>query len=71
MEVYQPHPFRPENKSTIHRIYDERCWTKCPIPDANVTEKEYIGTFVDYTFINKKGKPVYVERYCLVVKWVN
>ena len=70
-QVYHIHPFDPKNKSVIHRIWEEIRWTKCPIVGSKVQEKPYMGKFVEYTYINKKGKPVYVDEYLLLVKWIN
>lgn len=70
MEVHHPHPYDPKNKGTIIRVWKERRFTKCPIVGADVTEKEYEGTFIEYTFINKKKKLVHVPEYCILVKWL-
>ena len=31
--------------------------------------KTYKAEFVEYTFVNNKGKEVYVPEYCLWIKW--
>ncbi|ARB05897.1 hypothetical protein fHeYen901_124 [Yersinia phage fHe-Yen9-01] len=69
MKVHYPHPFDPKWKAIIHRIWSETRFTKCPIK-SDVEEKEYAGTFVEYTYIDKKKRKIYVEEYCLLVKWV-
>lgn len=70
MQVHYPHYTDPKNKPTIIRKWTERRFTKCPIPGAKVTEKEYEGTFVEYTFINKKKKLVHVPELVILVKWL-
>lgn len=68
-EPYYPHPFDPKNKATIHRQWIETRMTKCPVPGTEAYNKKYTAEFVEYTFINKKGKEVYVEEYPLWIKW--
>lgn len=69
MKTHYPHPYVPRHKSTIHRIWREERRTKNPIKTPMVEEKIYIGTFVEYTYTNNKGKRVYVEEFCLRVEW--
>lgn len=70
MKVHHPHCYDPKNKSEIVRIWKERRFTQCPIVGADVTEKEYEGTFIEYYFINKKKKRVHVPEYTLLVTWL-
>ncbi len=70
MNIHYPHYTDPKNKPEIVRIWKERRFTKCPIAEANVTEKEYEGTFVEYYFINKKKKRVHVPELVILVKWL-
>lgn len=68
MEVHHPHPFNPKNKAVIHRRWVEKRMTKCPVPGTEAYNFEYTGEFVEYTFIDKRGKKVYVPEFCLWVK---
>lgn len=68
-EPHYPHPFDPKNKATIHRQWVETRMTKCPIPAAAQYNKKYTAEFIEYTFINNKGKEVYVEEMVLWIKW--
>lgn len=70
MRTHYPHPYDPTNKGVIIREWVERRFTKCPIVGSTAEEKEYEGTFLEYTFINKKKKLVHVPEYCLRVKWL-
>lgn len=63
------HPFDPKNKAVIHRRWTETRITKCPVPAAQEYNKTYKAEFVEYTFVNNKGKEVYVPEYCLWIKW--
>lgn len=69
MAAHYPHPFDPKHKATIHRRWTETRMTNCPVPAAAKYNKRYTAEFVEYTFINNKGKKVYVEEYCLWIKW--
>ncbi|AHY25084.1 hypothetical protein AVV36_gp122 [Pectobacterium bacteriophage PM2] len=69
MNIHYPHPYDPKNKSTILRVWKERRQTKCPNKSSNVTERWYTGTYVEYTYINKKKQTVYIEEYCILVEW--
>lgn len=55
MKVHYPHPFDPKNKVEIIRQWERICRTKCPINSPHDVDKDYIGTFVEYTFIDRKG----------------
>ena len=68
-EPHYIHPFNPAHKAVIHRRWTETRMTNCPVPDTEKYNKKYTAEFVEYTFINKKGKPVYVEEYVLWIKW--
>lgn len=70
MNVHYPHCYDPKRSPEIIRIWKERRFTKCPIIGANVTEKEYEGTFVEYTYLNKKKKRVHVPEFVLLVTWL-
>lgn len=70
VEPHYPHPFDPKNRATIHLRWQEVRQTKCPIPDPNVKEKLYLGDFIEYSYINKKGKLKHVSEYCLLVTWL-
>ena len=64
--VHRLHPFDPKNKAVIRRRWQEVRKTKCPIKwveDSN--NFEYLAEYVEYTFINKKGKEVYVPEMML------
>lgn len=63
------HPFDPKNKAVIHRRWIETRMTKCPVTEAAVYNKKYTAEFVEYTFVDKKGRKVYVDEYCLWIKW--
>lgn len=63
------HCFDPKNKATIHRRWVESRMTKCPVPGTEQYNKRYTAEFVEYTYINNKGKEVYVEELCLWIKW--
>lgn len=63
------HPFDPKNKAVIHRRWVETRETQCPVPQADKYNKVYTAEFVEYTFLNNKGKPVYVEEFPLWIKW--
>ncbi|UYM28764.1 hypothetical protein [Serratia phage vB_SspM_LC53] len=67
--AYYPHPFDPKNKSVIIRKWEERRRTKCPIDSPHDVDKWYIGTFIEYTFIDKKKHKQHVDEYCILVKW--
>lgn len=69
MTTHYPHPFDPKNKATIHRRWVETRMTNCPVPAAAKYNKKYTAEFIEYTFINSKGKEVYIEEYCLWIKW--
>lgn len=66
--VYRPHCFDPKNKPEIIRQYKEVRQSKCPITGRG--GPSYEGTFVEYTFINKKGRKVHVPEYCILVRWL-
>ncbi|UYL85012.1 hypothetical protein pEaSNUABM56_00035 [Erwinia phage pEa_SNUABM_56] len=66
---YLVHPFDPKNKAVIHRRWVEKRMTKCPVPQAQKYNKEYTAEYVEYTYINGKGKPVHVEEFILWIKW--
>lgn len=66
---YYPHPFDPKNKATIIRRWEERRKTCCPIKSPHNVDKWYVGTFVEYTFLDKKKREQYVPEYCLLVRW--
>lgn len=66
---YLVHPFDPKNKAVIHRRWVEKRMTNCPVPQAQKYNKEYTAEYVEYTFINGKGKPVHVEEFTLWIKW--
>ena len=68
--THHPHPFDPKNKPTIIRQWEETRTTKCPIKSPHSVEKLYIGTFVEYKFIDKKKREHYIEEYCLRVQWL-
>lgn len=63
------HPFDPKNKATIHRRWTEVRMTKCPVKGTEIYNKPYLAEYVEYTFINSKGKSVYVNEFCLWIKW--
>lgn len=63
------HCFDPANKPKIIRRWIETRMTQCPIPAAAQYNKRYTAEFVEYTFINNKGKEVYVEEMALWIKW--
>lgn len=69
-KVHYPHYADPKNKPVILRKWQEVRWTKCPIVGSTVEEKQYRGTFVEYTYVNKKKKTVYVEELCILVEWL-
>ncbi|AJD81925.1 hypothetical protein YenMTG1_115 [Yersinia phage vB_YenM_TG1] len=54
--THYPHPFVPKHKSEIHRQWKEIREAKCPIVGAKTSTYTYEGTFIEYTYINKKGK---------------
>ena len=64
MKVHYPHPFDPKNKAVILRR------TKCPINSPHNVDKDYLGTFVEYTYIDKNKRKQHVEEYCLRVEWL-
>lgn len=68
--THYPHPFVPKHKSEIHRQWKEIREAKCPIVGSKTSTYTYEGTFIEYTYINKKGKKVYVPEFCLLVKWL-
>jgi len=70
MKTHQPLPYR-DGAEVINGPYEKAGQTKCPIKDANVTEKQYIATMVDYRYKNKKGKWIDVEGFVLRVKWID
>lgn len=70
MKVHYPHCYDPKNKPVIIRKWVERRFTKCPILNSKVKEKEYEGTFVEYTYVNKKKQTVHVPEMVLLVKWI-
>lgn len=70
MNIHYPHPYDPKNKAVIIRQWERICRTKCPINSPHNVDKDYIGTFVEYTFIDKKGRKQHVEEYCLKVTWL-
>ena len=55
MKAHYPHPFDPKNKAEIIRQWERICRTKCPINSPHDVDKDYIGTFVEYTFIDKNN----------------
>lgn len=69
MAVHHPHPFDPKNKAVIHRSWVEARTTQCPVPGTEKYNREYTAEFIEYTFINSKGKKVYVPEFCLWIKW--
>lgn len=70
MQIHYPHYTDPKNKPTVIRKWTERRTTKSPMANSTVKEKEYEGTFVEYTFINKKKKLVHVPELVILVKWL-
>ena len=69
VEPHYVHPFDPKNKAVIHRRWVETRMTNCPIPAAAKYNRKYTAEYVEYTFINNKGKSVYVEELALWIKW--
>ena len=70
MKVHYPHPFDPKNKTVILRQCQRVCRTKCPINSPHNVDKDYLGTFVEYTYIDKNKRKQHVEEYCLRVEWL-
>lgn len=68
--THYPHPYDPKNKARIIRKWRSLRKTKCPIVGFLGKEKQYVGQYVEYTFINKKGKTVHVPEYCMKVTWL-
>ncbi len=69
VDTHYVHPFDPKNKAVIHRRWVEKRMTKCPVIQATKYNKYYTAEFLEYTFINNKGKSVYVEEFVLWIKW--
>ncbi|BBC78174.1 Hypothetical protein KNT65_gp126 [Escherichia phage EcS1] len=69
MKIHYPHPFDPKNKATIIRQWQEVRKTRCPII-SKVQEKEYLGTFIEYNYIDKKKRTQHIEEFCLRVQWI-
>lgn len=70
MKAHYPHPFDPKNKAVILRQWQRVCRTKCPINSQHNVDKNYLGTFVEYTYIDKNKRKQHVEEYCLRVEWL-
>lgn len=68
--AYYPHPYNPSNKSKIIREWTEERFTKCPIDNSTVSPIKYIGYYVEYEYVNKKGKKIHIPEYCLRVEWL-
>lgn len=68
MQVYHPHPFDPKNKPTILRRWVEERITKCPVVGTEDYNFRYLAEYVEYTYINKKGKKVHVPELALWYK---
>lgn len=68
--AHYPHPFDPKNQAKIIRQWTEKRSTKCPINSPHNVDKFYMGTFIEYTFIDKKKREQYVEEFCLKVEWL-
>ncbi len=68
--THYPHCFDPANKTEIIRVWEEVRKTKSPISGYEGKEFRYLGKFVEYYYINKKKKRVYVEEYCILVTWL-
>lgn len=74
MQTHKPHPYRTEENSAeiLKGPYKEEGHAKCPILNCTTcVGKRYIGTYVDYRFKNKKKQWVNVEKYCLLVEWLD
>ena len=69
MAKHHPHPFDPANKAVIHRRWTERRKTNCPVIAAYAYNRWYTAEFVEYTFINNRGKEVYEPEHALWIKW--
>lgn len=67
--VYYPHCFDPKNKTEILRKWEEVRQSKCPITGNG--GPKYKGTFVEYTFVNKRGKVVHVPEFIILVEWLS
>ncbi|QIN97784.1 hypothetical protein PhiZZ30_113 [Serratia phage PhiZZ30] len=70
MNVHYPHPYDQKNKAVIIREWEEIRQTKCPINTPHNVERRYLGRFMEYTFIDKKGRKKHVEEYCMQVTWL-
>lgn len=70
MQIHYPHYTDPKNKPTVIRKWTERRFTKNPIKGSTVQEKEYLGTFVEYTYVNSKKKLVHVSELIVRVQWL-
>lgn len=70
MKTYLPLPYR-NGAEILKGPYEKESVTKCPIEKANVKEKRYIATMVDYKYKNKKGTWIFVEEYVLRIKWLD
>lgn len=68
-KAHYPHCFDPKNKPTIIRRWIEVRCTKCPVDWVDDSNNfEYIAEYVEYTFINKKGKLKHVPEMMLWCK---
>lgn len=68
MNTHYPHCYDPINKPVIIKKWKEVRETKGDWPD--IKEKKYQGTYVEYTYVNKKKKTVHVDEYCLLIEWL-
>lgn len=70
-KAHRPHPFDPKNKPTIHRRWTEERKTNCPVLAAAPYNRRYLAEYVEYTFINNKGREVYIPEFVLWIKWLD
>lgn len=69
IKVHYPHPYDPIWRPEIIRVWTEQRKTHSPIEAGRIYDKTYVGTFCEYTYINKKKKKIHVDEFCLLVKW--